>query len=266
MQVEIAIPTYRRYDILCRKTLGYLFRCYPEQEIPVTLFVANADEEAAYRLALRQRKWEERVKIVRGKAGLGPQRNFIQQYYPEGTNLWQMDDDLDGLFERTGKQLIPTHYPLEMARDAFRMLRGYRLRLWGVYPVDNDFFMDSFISFDLRYIVGACFGIIVTHDSRTYVRLEDKEDFERTLRYYVCDGGVMRLNYIAVKTNYYTEPGGMQVTRTHERVERSARLLKSWFPTLCEIDRSGKRGYTELRLHDASRKKGNKERVLGKAR
>ena len=40
--------------------------------------------------------------------------------------------------------------------------------------------------------------------------IHEGEDFERSIRYYIADGGVTRFNYVAPKTKYYSEKGGIQ--------------------------------------------------------
>ena len=40
--------------------------------------------------------------------------------------------------------------------------------------------------------------------------LYGKEDFEKSIQYYLADGGVTRFNYVAPKTKYYSEDGGIQ--------------------------------------------------------
>ena len=253
--IQIAIPTYRRYDTVCDKTLTFLLGS-DAKDLPITLFVANEAEKEAYWSALWRRRWQDRVSLVVGKLGLGPQRNFIQSYYPEGTWLWQLDDDIRGLCQRASpKRLLPLESVKGMAETAFGLCQAHGIGLWGVHPVDNPFFMDPSITFDLRYCPGGCFGVIVRHDSFLDVRLEDKEDFERTLRYYSRDGRVIRLNWVCMKTEGYLGAGGMQETRTKERVRQSARQLARWFPTLCRVTPGGKRGFVEVKLRDGGSKK-----------
>lgn len=251
--IQIAIPTYRRYDTVCDKTLAYLMAT-DAQYLPITLFVADAAEKDAYWMALRKRGWEKKVELLVGRLGLGPQRNFIQRHYPEGTWLWEIDDDLRGLSIRVDpKRLIPLSTPAQLFEEAFHFCVLNEARFWGVYPVPNPFFMESTLTTDLRYCPGGCFGVIVSHDSRLDILLEDKEDFERTLRYYTTDGRIVRLNHVCMKTEGYSGAGGMQETRTKERVRESARKLAKWFPDYCKVTPGGKRGFMEVKLYDARR-------------
>ena len=47
--------------------------------------------------------------------------------------------------------------------------------------------------------------------------IDDKEDYERSIKYYLKDGGVLRFNNVTCRTNCRKEPGGMQVERTKKR-------------------------------------------------
>jgi hypothetical protein len=101
------------------------------------------------------------------------------------------------------------------------------------------------ITRDLRYIMGGLYGVI---NRRIHVTLDDKEDFERTMLYYNRDNGVIRYNDIAAITKCYTEPGGMQVTRTKERIHASAVALAERWPHLCRLNLKKKSGFSEVRL------------------
>ena len=60
--------------------------------------------------------------------------------------------------------------------------------------------------------------------------LDDKEDVERTLECYRLHGGVIRFWDHNVETKYYRTQGGMQVTRTVDRVLKSAQAIAARRP------------------------------------
>jgi hypothetical protein len=97
----------------------------------------------------------------------------------------------------------------------------------------------------LRYIIGSCYGLI---NKKILVNIDDKEDFERTLQYYVLDGGVIRYNYISFKTNYYTNKGGMQKARTLKTIREGAEYITQEYPELAEIVEK-KNGRYEIKLN-----------------
>ena len=114
--------------------------------------------------------------------------------------------------------------------------------------------MHTDITFDLQYIIGAFWGVINTHDKDTYVTLDDKEDFERTIKFYIRDGKVVRFNGIGILSAYYTELGGMQETRTEGRVKRSGMELLQKYPMFCEFNKARKNHF-EIRLVDKLKRK-----------
>jgi hypothetical protein len=82
----------------------------------------------------------------------------------------------------------------------------------------------------------------------------DKEYYERSIRFYLRDGAVVRLRNIAPKTAYYTEKGGNQEYRTMETVAAGAKKLVAMFPEMCSLNLTKKSGYPEIRLRDKTRK------------
>jgi hypothetical protein len=247
MTFAIAIPSYQRATTLRDKTLTLLAASHVPADW-ITVFVADSAEYATYRQVLRPETYGA---LVIGRPTLCGARGFIQTYYPEGTPVVNIDDDVTGLLQApTPKRLQPLPDVVGFCEEAFRITRQCHLGLWGVYPVANAYFLKSTVTTDLRYIVGAFWGVIATHDPRVTVTLEDKEDFERTIQFYLRDGGVVRCNAVAVQTNYYKEPGGMQVTRTPARVHTSALALLNRYPLLCQWNTGKKSSHAEIRLKD----------------
>lgn len=241
----IAIPSYRRAQTLRDKTLAYLSSCGvgPER---ISIFVADESERDIYRAVLGNY-----YHLVVAQPGMRAVRNFIQNYYQEGQLVFNLDDDLIGLFERVSdKEVRPLTALSDIIDQGFNLCQRLRLRLFGINAVLNPFFMKPEVSVNLKYIVGCAWGCINSHDPRLAVTLDDKEDFERTIKFYMLDGGVVRLNWIAPKTRYYKEPGGMQVERTEQRVDQSARYLAKTYPLFCSLNDKKKSGHLELRLRD----------------
>ena len=70
--------------------------------------------------------------------------------------------------------------------------------IWGLYPVNNAYFMFPRMTTDLRFLVGPCFGIINRKNKQ--LQLTIKEDVERTLQYYSLDKVILRYNNITIDT------------------------------------------------------------------
>ena len=226
MDYQLAIPSYRRENTLKEKTLR-LLAGYKVDPRRVTIFVANDEEYQRYKAALAGSPYS---KLVIGEVGVGAARNFIHQYYPENTYLVSLDDDLQRVLRCVNGETFWDVFCLEreVIEPGFRACERRGARLWGIYAAANPFFMKPRISLGLRYIIGSLFGCINRHDC--LVTLDDKEDFERSILFYLADGAVCRLDHITVKSAYYKEPGGMQVERTEQRIYESAKYLAEKYP------------------------------------
>jgi hypothetical protein len=251
---EIAIPSYKRPETLRDKTLTIL-KGYRIPSDKITVFVADKEQETLYHNTLKPGTYG---KIVVGIKGMGAIRNFITEYYPVGTCIVNIDDDIKGFLEYDAtkpRKEKPLQSLLAVIKRGFHECEKNNARLWGVYPVANGFFMKSKISTDLRYIIGSFWGCINPGIKVAKITLDDKEDYQRSILYYEADGAVVRFNMVAPISSYYKEPGGMQEERTKNRVEESARWLVKKYPEFAVLNPSKKSGYMEVKLKDMRDKK-----------
>jgi hypothetical protein len=247
----VAIPSYKREETLRDKTLQVL----KEHKIPaerIHVFVATPEEKERYAATLEAGTYGKLIVAIPGMAAV---RNFITEYYPVGQQIVNMDDDIKGFMEFSETAIrneIPLRNLDKFIREAFAESKKTGFRLWGIYPVPNAFFMRAGPpTTDLKYIIGAFWGIINPGIDVLRVTIDDKEDYLRSLIMYLADGGVLRYRTVAPKTAYYKEKGGMQEERTMNRVTKSAEALHKAFPELTKLNDTKKSGYLELRLRDA---------------
>jgi hypothetical protein len=259
----IAIPSYKRAETLRDKSLKVL-KEYGIEPSRIHIFVANKEEEKIYQDTLEKGTYG---KIIVGVPKIGPQRNFISDYYPVGKPVIHMDDDIQSFIEydpkakRSEKRLVSLKRVIE---DGFRECRKHDCRLWGIYPTPNGYFMSDKVDTDLRFIIG-CFNGMFNPGTKgpKGVKLElemDKEDYERSCRFYKADGGVIRLRYVAPKTAYYTEKGGNQEFRTKDSVMAGAKWMVENFPDYATLNLTKKSGYPEVRLRDKTKTKEKDEK------
>ena len=122
--------------------------------------------------------------------------------------------------------------------------------LWGVYPLDNGYFMTNKITTDLRFIVGPMWGMINRHLPELKLTIDEKENTERTLQHWTIDGAVLRFNNIGIDTNYYKNKGGMQNEGKNRKEEalKSVYYLNKMYPKITKIYLKKKSGMPEIKL------------------
>ena len=247
MSYVICIPSYKRAEICNEKTLAMLKKNHISKSL-INVYVANQEEYDEYKKILDPTLYN---KLIIGKKGLVPQRKFITEQLPNNKNIVFFDDDVKMV------DLSMSKYKTLDAffKDAFSECKKQKAFIWGVYPVYNPFFRkgQKDITNCLNYIVGAFYGIINRPGLKS-IQLTltsengQKEDVERTLRYFKEDGIVLRFNKVGFVTKYYGSSGGLGTfdDRLKPMLEAS-KLLKKHYPEYGEIS-TKKTGMTEFRL------------------
>lgn len=208
MSYVICIPSYQRATQCNKKTLTTLHRhCIP----PELIYVYVVEEE--YDLYVQSLDVAFYNQIIVGNKGLVEQRNFIQKQFPEETHIVMIDDDIEEID-------LPYVCLDKFIKDAFVECEKQKSFIWGVYPVYNPFFRRNQLETGLNIIIGAFYGIINRYDSDLDVTLcsnGNKEDVERTIRYFIKDGIVLRFGKVGIKTKYYGTVGGLG--KFNDRIE-----------------------------------------------
>ena len=233
MSYVVCVPSYKRSKLCNDKTLSTLRRLNIPRE-RVNVFVANKEEYDEYERDLDKGLYN---RIVLGVKGLVKQREFIEEMYKGGQNIIFFDDDVSDIdlsmsVRFRGKSLD------SFFKGAFEECLKNKSYIWGVYPVYNPFFRKDRpeLSVGLKFIVGCFYGIInrpkLKDIKLTITRENDqKEDSERTLRYYEHDGITIRFDKIGLKTVFYGKEGGLG--RFEERLkpqEIATKLLLEKYP------------------------------------
>jgi hypothetical protein len=244
MNYELAIPSYKRHDQIITKTLKTLER----QGVPgdkITVFVANEEEYALYKKAIP----EGSVKaIVIGVVGLVPQCAFIERYYPEGTYLVRMDDDVERIMIATSKTTKEDFNLPEFFERAFKRMEEEEVSIWGIGAVDNPFFAFSApeVSTSLKYLVGVLYGQKVGSSPVPLKGHGGVEDKERTLYFFKLEGKTLRFNRIFPKTKYFGKGGLESPDRKQKHDENTTALVEQYPEWATKIVR--KNGYADVRF------------------
>jgi len=221
--IVFAIPSYQRADIIKQKTLATL-NYYDIPKTHIYIFCANKREKLAYQYAINNQEYH----YVTGVLGIQNQRNFIKKFFAEGQRIVCIDDDISNITEKKSTDKTEGKLPdldclktfVSSAFEELELCNGY---LWGVYPVDNDFYMKHEITYDLRFIIGCFYGIINRHDTDLILSHAPKEDVMQTIQHYMKDGVVVRYNWIGVRTNFFGK-GGIGNRQSREENAKKASL------------------------------------------
>lgn len=207
----ICIPSYKRAKVCNDKTLTTLHKHKIDPK-NIFVYVANKEEYDLYKETINSELYN---KLIIGKKGLVPQRQFIMEQWPQGKHIVFFDDDIQSI-DLSLSPRFKGHNLDYFLKDAFAETEKNNAYIWGVYAVFNPFFRKtkSEMSTDLKYIVGAFYGIINRpnlKDIQLTITKENgqKEDVERTLKYFINDGIVIRFNKIGFTTKYYGKEGGL---------------------------------------------------------
>ena len=261
MSYIICIPSYKRSNICNSKTLMTLKKHnIPKEKILV--FVANNQELNEYKEILDTNLYS---KLIVGKKGLVQQRQFIIDSFPDGQHIVFFDDDVEKIDLKMSNK-FKSHSLDYFLKTAFEECKKQKAYIWGVYPVFNPFFRKARpeLSIDLRYIVGAFYGII-NRPNLNAIKLTitkkngQKEDVERTLRYFEHDQIVLRFDKIGFETKYYGKEGGLGTFEARLKpMEEATKKLLEKYPNYGTMIKK-KTGMTEFKfkkIHAFSKIKG----------
>jgi len=250
--MKIAIPSYKRPDILLKKTVSTLKRNGIDLS-KVYVFVSDYTEFLNYKKAIIEA--ELIIKIEIGELGITKQRNFIKNFFKEvGEHIVCIDDDIDALEIVDENKKFNELTDLNILfNNCYDIMKKENVNLWGIYPARNGMYMNNYkneYNLGFYFIVGGCYGYIVEEDMKPYLldeRIKHKEDYEQTILHYLKKGGTLRLNKITMKTKTFQEGGlGKKKDRIKMNSEATELLLEK-YPTLLRR-RERKDGFSEVSL------------------
>jgi glycosyltransferase involved in cell wall biosynthesis len=248
MDYSVVIPSYKRPEGCRDKTLAVLHKYHiPKDRIYVV--VADNEQKAEYEQILDSNTYG---KILVGVPGLAQVRNWIFKHFAKGQALVCCDDDIRSFIEydiSKPRHERPLRSLKEVIRRGFSECEKANCRFWGVYPSANGFFMKPKVSTDLKFIIGSFWGCL-NPGSEIQLERSEKEDYERTIKFFVKDDAVVRLNFVSPKTAYYKEPGGMQTRNRLKHQYVAVKALLKKYPQFVKSNPTRKSGFPEIRLND----------------
>tara|TARA_Y100000768_G_scaffold381865_1_gene361220 strand:+ start:2563 stop:3330 length:768 start_codon:yes stop_codon:yes gene_type:complete len=209
MGYVICIPSYGRAEKCREKTLRMLH----ENNIPpksIFIFVVKEEKEV-YENAIGTNLY---CKLITGKVGLCAQKEFAENYFDESKEIIFLDDDIDkidlSLSNAFKKKSLDFFF-----KSCFYLCKKSGSYIWGIYPIYNPFFRKNKdeICTCLNFICGGLYGIINRPRNEKIKNTisckysSQKEDVERSVRYFDHDKIVLRFNRIGIKTTNFTTGG-----------------------------------------------------------
>lgn len=206
MDYQVAIPSYKRPQIVRDASVATLERFGVPRD-NITVFVANDSERIEYEAALPG------YNIVTAELGKVNAQRFYHRYYDQGTPLLNLDDDVYDIKQASPeKKLVPYGGTVaDIADLGFRLCRDNAAQLWGINPVNNAFFMGQHATVGLRLICGNFYGnyagdVAITGADRP-VAVSSGDDWETTIRSFIRNGAVVRLEWLTPITKYFAAGG-----------------------------------------------------------
>lgn len=242
---QVAIPSYRRLDVLEKKTLKTL----SEGGVPksrITIFLYDNHDFKDYSQKLKG------YKIVKtGIEDLAKRLNYISEYYPEGEHIVICEDDVRGLQKLNKVNKLDDLKDIDkFFKEAFNKLILNECYLWGLSPSDNPYFMKHEETLDFKFIIGVLFGYINRKTKDLEVDISYRQDFQRSILYWIKDKKILRFNGVTFKTTYRAKGGLGKLAEGRVKKERDAseQLIKL-YPTYVRYNkRRNKNGGSEVQL------------------
>lgn len=206
LDYRIAIPSYKRPEILKKATLATL-QSLGVDPARIVIFVASEAEREAYEAVLGHS-----YEIVVGVLGKVHQQRFYHGWFPIGTPLLNLDDDIYGIKQKADSKLEDYAGTIdELVEFAFSVCEKYGAKLWGINPVANGFYMNDRVSVGLRFICGNFYGNYagdpaIVGENREYLG-SSGDDWETTLQSFINNGRVVRVEWLCPVTKMFAQGG-----------------------------------------------------------
>ena len=226
----VVIITYNRVERCLKKTLTML----KENKIPnnlIYLVVHNKEQKEMYEKGIPKQYYNQ-ILISNRDDGLTGQWNWVFNHFKKGQKILKLDDDVSHILELKGDKLVKSNKLLNIIDDGFDLCEQLGLKLWGLYPATNAYFMKNQKDYttDLRFIVGAFMGFI-NEKIKVNMNIKIKHDYDYTIQSYLRNGGIIRFNRIAFRYDISKNEG----ERTKQMIN-DANILMAKYPELVKMN------------------------------
>lgn len=224
MDYILVIPTHRRATILLEKTWALLQRTAPN--IKPIIWVNDDQDYQDYKPLFPT------AEIRIGGSRLAEKRNLIQHSYPLDTKIVMIDDDIKDLVIKDGNKKKPIKDLDALIKLGFSYCEKEGCSMWGVYPLDNPLSMTNYVRKNLCYIIACFFGMI---NKRIDINLDCVEDYERSIKFWLLEKKLIRMEFVGIKTKPFNPIGGLSYLRKQGRDAIDRKKLVELYPSLCKL-------------------------------
>ena len=221
----IAIPSYQRANE--QGTLDYLH----EISIPknkIFIFVQTPQDHSDYQ------RYKEKCNIIFKPAnGIAQARNNILRYFKGQHNILMLDDDIKYIGKLQNNSIVPIRDKdlfEKIIEKCFEKAQSVAAPIWGVYPVNNAFFMQSSIS--TRVTVNTAVGFTKGKILNFNETFSAKEDIELCARILHEGSSVLRFNFLSVNAKHRTNVGGCYDTWHSTAHKLTVKRLCKMYPDI----------------------------------
>lgn len=229
---EVAVHSSHSAAV-CRDYALKVLKHYKVPATKIIVFLSEEQTESHYKDVLKSGTYHKLVKTQ------GHLDVFINDYFPVGTQVLHIEDNVKGFLE-IGNRLLKSL--IGVIKTGFQECEKNNANLWGIYPHAIDSLLRTTISTELKYISGCFWGCISLGSTIIKLEVPEKADYERSILYFKRDKKVIRLNFVAAFCSHHTE------------AKTATRLLAKLYPDYTVL-MTNKKGGLEIRLRMPTKKK-----------
>lgn len=210
--MKVAIISHNRAEMVWENAVRLVVDGgFAQQDVKV--FVGDTMMRAAYIGARPEHLKHVEIVTDGDSLGVTANRNQVTAYFDEGEEVLCVDDDIGRVFRKVSDkkhEAIPEGELRGVVADCFLGAALNQGELWGVYPVNNPFFMKDTIRRGCWFVIGNFHGLINRKELVLDEDLKMREDYERTLLYRTKRGHITRFDFLVTDNKFEKTPGGLQ--------------------------------------------------------
>lgn len=221
----IGIPSYQRAE---KQSTLELLREFDFPKDRVFLSTQTEEDFRAYQI------WKGycREILFRNGKNVSCNMNTILDHFSRGDKVIFLDDDIRSFFTVKGgaPHTVKKEEFYSMIDEGFSLAKKERATAWGIYPVNNPFFMKDKLR-RKSILIGTLMGITKT-DLKFNESFCTKQDYEFCLHTIKKYGKCLRLDWYSANASHQTKGGCETVWKEKRIVRADTNRLLLMYPDL----------------------------------